>query len=81
MSEILDDYEWSEHIKGRQAKYPWDEWIDGKTRKIVQGEDFTCKVPSMQTLLRDTARFNNMSVRTSVTDEGKAIVFRFSERE
>ncbi len=85
MAEILkDDYKWNTARRGAPGKYPWKEWMDGQVRKIVQGEDFTCKVVSMQTTLwlktRGGKQNGHISVRTSVTDDGTAIVFQYFDK-
>ena len=85
MSEVLDDYDFSKPRRGAPSKYPWKEWMDGQVRQIVQGEDFDCKIISMQTLLWIKAsggeQNGHIGVHTSVVDDGKAIVFQYYNKE
>jgi hypothetical protein len=53
MAEVVDDLrahmgdaEW-----GRFSEYPWDDWCDGRTWQIQQGEDFHVAVPTMRVYL------------------------------
>lgn len=60
------------------SKYPWDEWEDGKTRKITQGIDFECKTKDMRTQLHTRANKIERRVATTKPDE-KTLVFTFQE--
>ncbi len=81
MSEILMDYDWQGR-KGAPTKYPWEKWADGQIRKIVKGEDYVCKSSSIQAILRSQlAKLDGMDVRTSLVDEGNAVVFQYYAKE
>ena len=41
---------------GPDEKYPWDQWLDGKTWELVQGEDFDCEITTMADNVRRHAR-------------------------
>ena len=38
MAKVLDQL--PSACAGRATSYPWHEWMDGKARKLVKGEDF-----------------------------------------
>lgn len=61
---------------GRDAVYPWDEWLDGGIYKLVQGEDFDCKLNSIRQGAFQAARTRRMAIHTSVVDDGKALVLQ-----
>jgi hypothetical protein len=64
MAHRLEDFSWDGKNKGR-SKYPWNEWTDGNTWEIVQGEDFFTVPPTMVVMLHNRARTMNLKVRTS----------------
>lgn len=37
MARVIDDLEHD----GRQGRYPWVEWLDGRAWELTRGEDFT----------------------------------------
>jgi hypothetical protein len=49
-----------------RAKYPWDQWTNGKAWLLVRGEDFTCSIPSMRSAIHQYARRNNLTVVTTI---------------
>lgn len=55
--------------------YPWDDWTDGDTWRVVHGEDFQCDTASLQTYLYRVARRRKMIVTTK--RDGDTIVFKF----
>jgi len=57
-------------FRGPVSKYPWDEWTDGKTHVIEQGEDFTVSYESMRTILYSKARRMDMKVWTNMSPDG-----------
>lgn len=84
MAEIVPDNTMPPRGKGRAAKYPWDEWADGQTRKITQGEDYTCKTNSMAVQIRQRASDRGLSSQVIVlgpVDKPNAIQFRMINRQ
>lgn len=66
----------------RDRKYPWSEWLDGKVREAVAGEDFEIEPEAFQNLLyqRATREGQGTKVKTlrRQTDDGTpTIVFQF----
>ncbi len=49
---------------GRGEKYPYDEWLDGKVRRFVQGDDFDGKPSSFITNVREAAKRRGMRIET-----------------
>jgi len=72
MATILKNYEPKK--PQRPSRYPWDEWFDGRIRRLTQGKknDFQCSVASMADLCRKTARKREFPV--TVHEESKAVV-------
>jgi len=80
MAEILETYEFKQGTRGR-PQYPYDEWFDGKIRKLYQSSnrphlsddkyrqptkgDFDCSVDSMRGQLYQTAKRRNIEIRTT----------------
>lgn len=53
---------------GRKPTYPWDEWIDGKPRELVQGVHFECEPKSLRTLIHRTAPKYGMNAKTHISE-------------
>lgn len=66
--------------RGYQSKYPWHQWLDGSIWKVVQGEDFTCKTPSMWTTLTNKAKKTGMKLQARIVDDNHAVVFQFTKQ-
>jgi hypothetical protein len=65
--------------RGREKKYDYTKYYDGKTWVIVQGEDFDCEVQSIrQMIYREVAETLNKSVKSTATEvNGKeALAFK-----
>jgi hypothetical protein len=73
MAEIVSDNVWAE--TGRSvSKYPWDEWFDGKTRILAQGEDFTVTPASIRNTISVNAFRRRVKVRTRILDGSRVQV-------
>lgn len=82
MAEILEDHEVPHRMRElqrppRAPSYPWDEWSDGKTRRLTMGVDFHCTPRSMRRLTHRAARNRGLGAYTSIRD--KVITIRFIE--
>lgn len=58
----------------RQQRYPWDQWLDGATWEIQQGEDFNVEMESMRVQIHNAARTHGFRATTSV--KGDKIEFQ-----
>ena len=72
MAEVVD--EWPETARsargsGSKSKYPWDEWFDGKMRKLQHGVDYELETRNMQRGILKKARQRNVRIRTAVEDD------------
>lgn len=72
MAEVVD--EWPETARsargsGSKFKYPWDEWFDGKMRKLQHGVDYELETRNMQRGILKKARQRNVRIRTAVEDD------------
>lgn len=63
--------------RGHKPKYPWDEWMDGATWLIKEGEDFSISTASMLRSLHVRAWRHGYFVETGCWPDGVHIVFRF----
>lgn len=65
------------------ARYPWDEWLDGSAWELRRGEDFDAKPATLKTNAQSQAKKRNGRVRSRMTDttEGReALVIQFQRR-
>ena len=67
MAEIVDDAVWGAPRKS-VSRYPWEEWLDGQTRILTRGVDFTCGVKGMQNSVNVRSFRTNQTIRTRVLD-------------
>lgn len=51
------------------SRYPWDDWLDGRIRVFVRGEDFQCEAMSFVNAARYAARRRGFPVRASMQGE------------
>lgn len=66
MAQILND--WPGSDTGVRS-YPWDEWMDGKVRLLLKGEDYTCTTQAMRSQVGMKAKALGITYRTkSATD-------------
>jgi hypothetical protein len=54
-----------------EAKYPWDEWLDGRPFELVPDEDFTAKVTTFIANARLQAKRRGGNVRTRILRDGE----------
>jgi hypothetical protein len=61
------------------AKYPWDEWLDGSPWQLTPGEDIEAKRPTVLTSARAQAkrRGGNVRTRTLVNGGRETVVIQF----
>lgn len=62
--------------KGIRAKYPVEEWADGKPGSIQRGVDFTCTVGTMRSVLCRYAGSHGKYVTTRMVD-ADTLAFQF----
>jgi hypothetical protein len=65
--EVLDTYDFA-------RRYDWQTLLDGKVRRLRQGEDFTCPTSIFRAQANRAARRAGLSIRTR--NEGDAIVIQ-----
>lgn len=58
------------------SSYDWDTILDGKVHKLEEGEDYLGKVSSFLSRARSLAKERGMRLRSSVLDNGKAVVIQ-----
>ena len=77
MAEVLDAHDFrSGH---GNAKYPWDEWQDGQTRRIARGTDFDVEAKVMQGQIK--VRGAKVGRKTATNVQGDAVVFAFQRED
>ena len=67
MSEVVEDVLWQDRMPG---KYPWNEWLDGRSWKLTKGEDFHIQPESFRATISVTAKRRGLKVRTKAFDGG-----------
>lgn len=72
MAKVLESFEFKR--AGREAKYPWKEWLDGRVWQIERGEDFGPTAERMRIMVSRTAERFGVKVRTSVS--GDTVIFQ-----
>lgn len=73
MAEVLEGHDFrSGH---GNSKYPWAEWADGQTRRIVRGQDFDVEAKVMQGQIK--VRGSKEGRRTATNVQGDEVVFAF----
>ena len=55
---------------GRPESYPWTEWFDGQTRKLVRGKTYHCSDKSMQKSIYAAASRRSYPVSITVVEDG-----------
>ena len=55
-------------------RYPWAEWTDGSTWRLVRGVDFDAPVDNFRDRLFSVAKRRNLKVTTSKATEGEVEV-------
>ncbi len=60
--------------QGRPPVYPWDEWCDGKARRLFRGEDFFSHPKSFRVLVHRTAKGRGLKAHTHIEDDNTFIV-------
>lgn len=78
MAERLPSFDFDKTSK-RHEGYPWEEWQDGSPWLILQDQDFSVDLKSMQSQLYLRGKATNMQVRAQIqTDPNRpGIVFQF----
>ena len=67
MGEQVTDFDWST-AKGRKSRYPWDQWFNGETWKLVQGEDFKVDCKSFRDQAYGRSYYKRHKVRVSIDE-------------
>jgi hypothetical protein len=55
-------------------RYPWDEWMDGQVRILVQGEDFDSSTIQMQNVFASAARRRGLQGATVTVSDTEIAV-------
>lgn len=56
------------------TKYPWDEWFNGRTWLLIQGEDFDRDPEEFRTYIYDMAQKKNAKVKTKIDRDGNIYI-------
>lgn len=54
---------------GRPRKYPWEEWLDGRTWELTRGEDFTSNALAFRNQIYTRARDFGKLVSVTIVDD------------
>tara|TARA_B100000029_G_scaffold516399_1_gene629529 strand:- start:1912 stop:2199 length:288 start_codon:yes stop_codon:yes gene_type:complete len=61
---------------GGNAKYDWEQILNGKTWELIQGEDFEMEPRTFVAHCHGTAKRRNLKVRTHTDLSKKAVIVR-----
>ena len=61
---------------GGNAKYDWEQILNGKTWELIQGEDFEMEPRTFVAHCHGTAKRRNLKVRTHIDLSKKAVIVR-----
>jgi len=75
MAEILDDHEFTGR-GGFAPKYPYDQWLNGKVWKLLEGTDYKCSLGSMRACVYTAAKRRGLVARTNVILKGKGLIIQ-----
>ncbi|MAZ23228.1 MAG: hypothetical protein CMB22_00275 [Euryarchaeota archaeon] len=64
MAEILESYTFAQ--RGRGSTHPYEEWFDGRIRRLIKGVDFECAPASIRQSVYTAARSRNIKVSTNL---------------
>lgn len=66
----------NEQLAGRRSIYPWDNWLDGTTWKLLRGasKDYRCLTDTMIRHARRTASSRGKKVHVSYVKDGKKTI-------
>lgn len=67
MAELLDSFVFPEKGRPKLRKYPWDEWADGRIRKVFLSRDFGVSTRTFQSAVCCQVKYWR--------DRGKVVLF------
>ena len=67
MAELLDALP----AAARRTRYPWDEWTDGRPRRLLPGRDFFTTVRGMRSTVQTRAKALDMAVAMVTEHDGR----------
>lgn len=82
MAEVIEGFEFpkpGQNLRSN-AKYPWNEWMNGQTWRITQGVDFDCKTQSIKFLIYKRAEVLGITVKVH-TESPTSVIFRAVHQE
>lgn len=69
---VLQNYEFKK-AQVREGKYKWPELLDGQTRQLDRGKDYSCKDANFAMMARKAAKKLGLSVRVDKIQSGLVI--------
>lgn len=61
-------------FNGKRAKYPWDEWLDGRVWKLVESDWYGQPIGSFRSTVYNAARARNKKVTFRSDGNGCAYI-------
>jgi hypothetical protein len=77
MAEIVKGFKFE---RAKRSSYKWDEWLNGKTWRLVRGVDFTSTLWAFRTALYNAAKARGLTAQTHL-DGDDAIVIQASKAD
>lgn len=77
MAEVLESFEFKSGGNGGKGKHPWNEWLDGKIRKLtVEDWGTAATVKTIMMSARKMAKLRGMKVRMAYSKEKECLVLQ-----
>jgi hypothetical protein len=78
MSQIIDTFT---SRKGRPPVHDWESWMDGQSRRLYKGRDFSSELISMRTMIHRKARDMGINAYTHINEADQSIQVRFYTKD
>lgn len=79
MAEVIHDAELITSLEKVGGRFPWEEWMDGNTRRALPGADFPEDAEKFKKTLINRGRATRHNVYLKIQDDG-SVLFRFEKR-
>lgn len=70
---VLNSFEFRSPVGQSGPTYDWDTLLDGKIRKLEEGEDYHCKPSTFRMMISTQGRKRGVAVRVNKVDGGLVV--------
>jgi hypothetical protein len=78
MADVIAEFE---SKKGRPPIYPWDQWADGKARRLYRGQDFFATPVSFRTMVHRRAHDMGLHAYVDINKADDSVKIRFYKED